>query len=139
MEFVFSLPVSQCYSKHKSEKQEFCFTLLIFCLSVFFASNKLFLPSYLTLHIVRTADHFFTGHFKTILQLCQKKIQAHISGYLFPISGQPRTHCHITGITLSHALNQLKTRILLFEVIPNSLDQADLKLLINSKKPSIFR
>lgn len=123
---------------YKTEMQELCFSLLIFCLSIFCALNMLFLPYYLTLHIVRTADYFFTGHFKTILQLCQKKKQACVSGFLSPISSQTRTHCPITGIVLSHALNQLKTCMLFFEVIPNSQDWADLKLLIHCKNSSIF-
>jgi len=46
------------------------------------------------------------GSFKTTLQLCQKKIQVYVSRYLFPISGQIRTHCCITVMTLYHVLNQ---------------------------------
>lgn len=86
VEFVFFSFTYQSVllQTHTSEMQEFCFSLLFFCLSVFCILNKFFLPYDLSLHIVRTANHFFTGHFKTILQLCQKKM--HISGYLLPIS-----------------------------------------------------
>lgn len=63
----FFLYTSVLLQTYKFEMQEFCFSFLIFCLSVFCALNQLFLPYYLTLDIVRTANHFFTGHFKTIL------------------------------------------------------------------------